>query len=159
MVQRNETISAFEKHVEFEMKSLRGKGLRQTIQEEVTALFAFFDEVCLDDFASAEMINDFFKRNVINRPIPDEMPEFIAECANKIQECLYNDDTTLEEILSKELYNDFLQNTLGIKDLRNEIINHVVSSTIFSMLITETLYDGIKAFVVSENLIMTTRVC
>ena len=154
MVQSNKTITGFEKHVQFELKSLRGKGLRQTIREEVTALFAFFDEVCLDDFTSAEMIIDFFKRNVINRPIPDEIPEFIAECANKIQECLYNDDTTLKEILSKKLYNDFLQNTLGIEDLRNEIINHVVSSTIFSMLITETLYGGIKAFVVSENLIM-----
>jgi len=154
MVQRNETISAFEKHVQFELKSLRGKGLRQTIQEEVTALFAFFDEVCLDDFTSAEMIIDFFQRNVINRPIPDEVPEFITECANKIRECLYKDDTLLKEILSKELYDDFLRNTLGIKDLRNEIINHVVSSTIFSMLITETLYSGIKAFVVSENLIM-----
>jgi len=154
MAQRNKTITEFEKHVQFEMKSLRGKGLRQTIQEEVTALFAFFDEVCLDDFTSAEMITAFFQRNVINRPIPDEIPEFITECANKIQKCLYNDDTMLEEILSKELYNDFLQNTLGIEDLRNEIINHVVSSTIFSMQITETLYSGIKAFVVSENLIM-----
>jgi len=154
MVQSNKTITGFEKHVQFELESLRGEGLRQTIHEEVTALFAFFDEVCLDNFTSAEMIIDFFQRNVINRPIPDEIPDFIAECANKIQECLYNDDTTLKEILSKELYNDFLQNTLGIEDLRNEIINHVVSSTIFSMLITETLYGGIKAFVVSDNLIM-----
>ena len=154
MVKNNEAINEFEAHVRFELDSLQGEGLRQTIHEEVTALFEFFGEKCLDDFTSAEMIIDFFQRNVIERPIPDEIPDFIAECANKIQECFYNDDTILEEVISKELYDEFVQNILGMEDLRNEVINHVVSSTIFSMLITETLYGGIKAFAVSENLIM-----
>ncbi len=154
MAQRNEAATAVENHIQFELQSLRGEGLRQTIQEEVTALFELFDEVCLNDVTSAKMIIDFFQRNVINRAIPDEIPEFITQCANKIQERLNKDDTKLEDILSRELYDQFVQNTLGIEDLRNEIINHVVSSTIFSMLITETLYGGIKAFVVSENLIM-----
>ncbi len=154
MTQHNERITAVENHVQFELQSLRGAGLRQTIREEVTALFALFDDVCLDDFTSADMIIDFFQRNVIHRPIPDEIPDFITECAKKIQECLYQDDTILKKVISKKLFDQFIQNTLGIENLRNEMINHVVSSTIFSMLITETLYGGIKAFVVSENLIM-----
>lgn len=154
MARSKKAKSVVEDHVQFEMDTLKGEGLKQTIQEEVSAMFSFLNEVSLNDFLSAEVIIDFYQRNVINLAIPQEIPQFVTECANKIHRSLDEDDTKLKEILSRELYDRFVRNTLGVESLRNEVISHVVSSTIFSMLITETLYGGIKAFAVSENLVM-----
>ncbi|MBF0101330.1 MAG: hypothetical protein HQK77_10530 [Desulfobacterales bacterium] len=154
MTQNQSKIDLLESHVQFEMELFQHDGLKETIGTEITALFEWFKNVSLNDVTSASDIENFFKRNVIERPITDEIPNFVSKCAKKIQETLQKNTTHLEDILSKNLYDKIVLNIYKMDTLRNEIIKQAVNSTIFSMLITETLYSGIKSFVLSENAIM-----
>jgi len=154
MTENQNRTDLLEAHVQFEMELLQNDGLTETIQTEITSLFEWFKEVCINDFTSATAIESFFRRNVVEHPINDEIPNFVTKCAKRIQESLKKNTTSLEEILPRDLYDKMIVNISKMEALRNETINQVVNSTIFSMLITETLYGGIKAFVLSDNMIM-----
>jgi hypothetical protein len=154
MAHNKKEIAALETHLQHELKTLQGDGLRQTINEEISALFEWLEEVSLNDFLTARQVQECFQRNVIELPISDEIIAFLTECAKRIHSCMGNDDTKLEGILTKEQYDKLIEKLIELEDLRNEIINQVVSSSIFSMVITNTLYGGIKEFIVSENILM-----
>jgi len=146
--------AAFEAHVQYELSKLKGDGLKNTINEETTALFVWFDDVCLKDFTNAKNTWDFFRRNVIEAPILDEMPEYLTECAKIVHSCMRKDPTKLKDIMPKKMYDKLVGSIIELTDLKKEIINQAVNSSIYTMLITDTLHAGIKDFVISENVVM-----
>ena len=154
MAPNKERIAAVERHLRHELKSLDGKRFRKKINEEISVLFEWFEEVSLNDFLNAGHMWKCFQRNVIDFPISDEILTFLTECTKKIHSCVRNDETKLEEIMPKEQYDKIIENLIDLEDLRNEIINQAVSSKIFSMMISNALYKGIKGFIVSENILV-----
>jgi len=154
MTQSKEKIAALEAHLKHEMSLLQGDGLKQTIDQEISALFDWFDEVCINDLISQEEAWEFFRRNIIEAPVPDEIPKFLEGCMKVIHSCMQNDKTKLDGILPKEQYDKLIEKSIEMKDLRKEIFNQTVQSSIFSMIISDVLYKGIKGYVVSENVVM-----
>ena len=137
-------------HVQFEMELMMGDGLKQTLEVEVLALFQWLKGISLKDITSASTVVDTFRRNAIERSVPASVPDFASRCAGRIRETLNRNTVRLEDVLSRELYDRMLENVFKMHGIRNEIISQAVNSTIFSMMIAETLYGGIKAFV-SDN--------
>ena len=154
MVRNKDRIAAFESHLQHELRSLDGKRLRKRLNHEISALFEWFEEVSLNDFLTAGLVWKRFQRNVIDFPISDEIVTFLTECTKKIHSCVRNDETRLEEVIPREQYDRVMENLIDLEDLRNEIIHQMVSSKIFSMMISNALYKGIKGFIVSENILV-----
>lgn len=154
MEHNKKKIAALDTHLQHESKTLQGDGLKQTIDEGISALFEWLEDVSLNDFLTARQVQECVQRNVIEPPISDEILAFLTECAKRIHSRMVNDETKLEGTLTKRQYDKLIENLIELEDLRNEIINQVVSSSIFSMVITNTLYGGIKGFIVSENVLV-----
>jgi hypothetical protein len=117
-------------------------------------LFEWLEEVSVNDFLTARIVWKWFQRNVIDFPISDEIFAFLTECSKKIHLSVRNDKTKLGDIIPKEQYDKLIENLIDLEELRNEIINQVVSRKIFSMMISNALYKGIKGFIVSENILV-----
>ncbi|MGK0291622.1 MAG: hypothetical protein ACI86H_003091 [bacterium] len=146
------TVAAVEAHLQHEMKALQGEGLKKTINEEVSALFDFLETISLNDLVTVSQIQGFFQRNVVNAPIPQEAIEFLTECAKKVYSCLEKDGTKLEDILPKEEFDKLVVDLIEMEDLRKDIIHEAISSSIFSMMITDVLFNGIKGFVSGDHI-------
>jgi hypothetical protein len=154
MARNKEKIAALERHVQHELKMLQGDRFKQRINEEISALLEWLEEVSLKDLFTARQVWECFQRNFIDFPISDEIPDFLTECAKKVHSCMRSDETKLEGIIPKEQYDKLTENLIELEELRNRIIKQAVSSSIFSMMISNVLYSGIKGFIVSENILM-----
>jgi hypothetical protein len=146
--------TAFESHLRHELKTLQRDRFKQRINEEISALFEWFEEVCLNDFLNADQMWRCFQRNVIEIPMSDETLVFLIECAKRIHSCMRNDETKLNGIIQKEQYDKIIENLIELEELRNEIIRKAASSSISSMMISNALYNGIKGFIISENILV-----
>ncbi len=154
MTQDKEKNAALENHLQHVLRTLQGDSLRETINEEISALFEWFDEVRLKDFINPQQAWEHLQRILLEPPISDETLAFLTECAKRIHSYLRRNETRLEGILPKDQYDELVENLIELEDLKNEIINQAVSSSIFSMMITNVLYSGIKGFIVSENILV-----
>jgi len=140
-----------EAHVRFEMERLREQRLPAMLAEEVAELFAWLGQVQLAQVVSADQVVDWIKRNVIERPLSSDLVGEIRENVLFVHEFLKNDDARVAALLPRTLFDQLVDNVTGLEDLRREITHQVISSSVYGVLISNVLYRGIKAFVLTEN--------
>ena len=140
-----------EAHVRFELERLRGERLPATLAEEVADVFAWLEHVRLAEVVSAAQVVDWIRRNVIERPISPELVGEIRENVLFAHEFLKNDDTRVAALFPRKLFDQLVDNVISLEDLRREITHQFISSSVYGVLISNVLYRGIKAFVLTEN--------
>lgn len=140
-----------EAHVRFELERLRGEKLPAMLAEEVADIFDWLGQVRLAEVVSAAQVVDWIKRNVIERPLSPELVGEIRENVLFVHEFLRNDDARVAALLPRQLFDRLVDHVSGLEDLRREITHQVISSSVYGVLISNVLYRGIKAFVLTEN--------
>ena len=140
-----------EAHVQFELRRFNADNLRATLEEEIAALFVWFDQVKLQEVVHAAQVTELITRNVVELPLSAEIVDFIQENAIIVLEFLQEDKTRVEEILPRPIFDQATATIGNLETLRRAIIHQVVSSSAYSMLIAHVLYHGIKGYVLAEN--------
>ena len=148
---KREKDELLEAHVRFELERLRRERLPATLAEEVADVFAWLGRVRLAEVVSAAQAVDWIKRNVIERPLSPELVGEIRENVLFAYEFLRNDDARVAALLLRTLFDRLVDNVSGLEELRREITHQVISSSVYGVLISNVLYRGIKAFVLTEN--------
>ena len=153
--QRDEIVkdkdAILEAHVQFELRRFSGEKLKETLQEEISSLFAWCEHVKVNDVVRSAQLTGWIQRYVIEMPISDELMDFIKENVVVVYEFLQDDQTRVDEILPRKLFDRVIEAAIGLEDLRRSITHQVVSSSVYTMLISDVLYHGIKSFVLTEN--------
>lgn len=140
-----------EAHVQFELKRWQARSLKKTVREEVGAALDWLAEVKLNEIASAEFVMDWVQRNVVDRPITPEVTDLIRRNVQATYEFLDTDATTVEEVVPRELYDRVIEVVIDLQALRRHVTHQLVTSSVYSMLIANVLYQGIKGFILTEN--------
>jgi hypothetical protein len=138
-------------HVRFELERYAGESLRDTVQEEISALFEWFGTVKLNAVATEAQVIDWLQRNIVSAPISDAALDSIQESVQVAFEFLQEDQTKLEDLVPRALFDRAAANVARMDSLRREITRQVVSSSVYTMLISDVLYHGIKGFILTEN--------
>lgn len=149
----NTTDAMLEAHVRYELQRLSRRHLKQTIKEEVGAALEWLAEVRINAVASEAEVLAAIRRNVIRMPIPAEVKTAMRENVALVYDALLQDTTTAEDLLSREVFDAIVEIIIGLEDLRGEITHQVVSSSVYSRLISNVLYHGIKSFLLTENVL------
>lgn len=148
------TIDAMlESHVQYELKRLSRQHLKRTVKEEVGAVWDWLGEVRINAVLSEAQVLDAVRRNAIDMPISDEMRAYIRENVALVYDALRRDATPVEDILTREVFDDMVTIIIGLEDLRGEITHQIVSSSVYARLISNVLYHGIKNFLLTENVL------
>ncbi len=138
-------------HVAFEMRRWQHDSLRATIGEEASALVTWLETISLIEIVSSEQVMGFVRRVVVDRPLAPDAIDSIRESVQVVFEMLGEDATPLEALLPRPLYDRIAANVISMDELRREITHQVVTSSVYTMLISNVLYHGIKDFMLSEN--------
>ncbi|MFN8475824.1 MAG: hypothetical protein U0822_26830 [Anaerolineae bacterium] len=142
-----------EAHVQYELKRLGRRNVKRTIREEVVAALEWLAEVKVNDIANAAQVMKSIQRNVIDRPLPDDFVDYIEDNARLVYQFLREDATRTEEVVPRYVFDRVVEILIGLKTLRLHITHQVVSNSVYSMLISDVLYHGIKDFVLTENML------
>lgn len=147
------TDAMLEAHVQYELKRLSSRHLKRTIKEEVGAALEWLAGVPINAVLSEDQVLDAVRRNVVRMPISGEVRTIIRESVALVYDALMRDTTAVEDLLSREVFDAIVEIIIGLGDLRGEIIHQLVSSSVYSRLISNVLYHGIKSFLLTENVL------
>ena len=150
MIDKQELLDA---HVAFELRRWQAEALRRLITEEVEALYAWLATVRLNDVVQPAPVIAFFRRTVVELPISPEAVDSIRESVQVVFELLREDATPIEAIAPRVLYDRVVESAIGMEALRREVTHQVVTSPVYTTLLSNVLYQGIKGYVLSENAI------
>ncbi|MBF0223853.1 MAG: hypothetical protein HQK76_00235 [Desulfobacterales bacterium] len=148
----NLATTLLEAHIEHELSRFKNGAFKQTVEEEVKSAFLWIKDLKLKDFVTPEMILGHIDRIVVKMPIPGGVPELAGETSRKVLTSSQNNETTLEDIILPKMVDDIVDKAVSLENARNELIHHVLSSSAYSYLISEVMYDGIKQYIFEENI-------
>jgi hypothetical protein len=141
-----------EAHVQFELRRWGDDSLRATVVEEVDALFTWLGPMRLEQLANPEQVLAIVERVVNESPISPLVVTMIEDAIKSAFAVLVHDSTPMADLLDRRQYDQMTEILVGMKELRREITRQVVSSSVYSMLVSHVLYNGIKAFALTENI-------
>jgi hypothetical protein len=141
-------------HLEYEIKQFKGKVFENHIDDNIIRLFNFFDTITIEEIIRKDNIVSLYKYYVIEQKTPVELHNIIIKEIKSIFDLLKNNDTKINELISKENFNELIKSISNMKEMRDNIIKQVASTSLYSMLISNIMYNGIKDFILAENILV-----
>ncbi len=138
-------------HIDYELQQYAPARLPAVIEEEVTALYTWLATVKVADVLPPPQLTAWLQRNVLQRPLPPEVIDFIQENLVVALELAQDDQTLVPTILPKGAYDRAVAAIGEMGELRRQIIHEIVRSSVYSRLVANVLYFGIKTFLVTDN--------
>jgi hypothetical protein len=138
-------------HLEYELAQYAPANLPRVVEGEVAALYAWLATVPVSQLLPPPVLTAFLQRNVLDRPLPPDVVDFVRENLVVALEIVQEDQTRLHELLPKPLFDRIVTGVAKESDMRRQVIGQIVSSSVYSRLIANVLYHGIKSFLVTEN--------
>ena len=141
-----------EAHVDHELNRFKADGYKQTIEEEVSAVFEWIKKIKLKDVMTPELILGIIRRNVVELPVAGGLTELAGEMSQKVLASRQNKKTSLEDIFARKQYDDIVDKVVSLKKTRDDSIRRLVNSSVYSQQISEVLFTGIKDYMLAENI-------
>jgi hypothetical protein len=140
-----------EAHVQHELQQYMPERLPQLVTAESDALFAWLRTVQVNEVVQPGQVSAWVQRSVLERPLPPEVVDFVQENVVVALELMQDDQSRVRELLPKDVFDHAVEVLANMDDMRRLIIHQVVSSSVYSRLVANVLYHGIKSFLVTEN--------
>ena len=141
-------------HVEFLLSRLQGEQLKQTIDRELTAIFAWGQGVTLNQIVDRPLLVGSIVRWVSSAPFNAELRCIVERCIVAGVQAELNNGANLTSLVPKQEYDKTITHFAKFEKIRMDIIRMILESPIYSELISDVLYHGIKDYVMTENVVV-----
>lgn len=145
-----------EAHTRWELEHLTGEGLRATIEAEVRAAFDWLGTCVVADVAPAAEVGGAVSRLVDGLPLTDELVGLVADVFLAARAVLVGSRTTPGDVFRLEDLEDVVRVCAGSDQVRSDLVGALTGSSAYHQLVAHVLYQGIKAYVLTENVFART---
>lgn len=142
-----------EAHVRFELSRWRGEGLAASVREEVDALFDWFAGVRVADLLPARETARKVRAVADSLEATDDLVELIADSLIAVRAALVDSDTVVSDVVDRRDLHALVDLVSRLDELRGRMIGAVTDNPAYHKLVAHVLYHGVKAFVLSENIV------
>jgi hypothetical protein len=138
-------------HIQYELEQYAPAQLAATVRQEITALYTWLGVVRVGDLLQPEQLLAWLRHIMVERPLPGEVLDFIHENVLIALELIQDEQAQFDTIVPRQVYDRLVDNLALMHDVRRQVTHRIVSSSVYSRLIANVLYHGIKSFLVSEH--------
>lgn len=138
-------------HVEHVMRNLSGDWLADQLALEIEALYERLQTATLSEILPPSRVAAYLVNLVQTAPIAPELRETIVAIGQALRRAENNKDVRLDHFISRSHYDRAVQQVAALDELRGQLIRSVMASPLYSGLISDVLYYGIKDYLLSEN--------
>lgn len=138
-------------HIQYELQQYTPERLPEVLADEVAALYTWLATIRVSDLVQPQQLAGWLQRNILGRPLPPTVADFIEENLIVALELVQDDQTHVQEILPKPVFDRAVAAVSQLGEMRREVIHEIVRSSVYSRLVANVLYFGIKTFLVTEN--------
>lgn len=145
-------------HIKFELDRLTGKKVDADIASTVDELWDWASGTTLNQLASAEIATDTVMRWVEEWYLPDTVTLLLGSLTKRLIHLPINQHTSLGDLVDDELREAGVELIVDMQRLREMFITQATDSPLYSMLISDVLYSGIRDYVASSSDAMSKKV-
>lgn len=138
-------------HVAFELQQWEGANLIAGMNSEIDALWVHLTKKKVNDIVQKQTIMDALDRNLKEIKLTKEEREYFVALYTKFHKEAIESDYAVKDFLSKKNYDKAVKKIVALKDLREDLIKRAVNNPFYAEMISDTLYNGIKNFMSSED--------
>jgi hypothetical protein len=139
-------------HVRFELQRWSTETRAEALREELEALL---------DWVCAQPVTALLPADAPGRvaalvselPVTDEMVAIVAEGAAAAREAVVTSELTFADLASSEQVEEMVAVLASWQEPRRRAVAAVTSSDAYTKLVAHVLYHGLKAYVLTENVI------
>lgn len=147
-----ETLQQLEQlQVKFLLDRLQGEGLVATITREAEAFYGWGNTATVSSVIDAEKLKQHISRLVKTVPFTAELRGIVVQAVITAVESDLNDSANLKTLVPKKEYDKAITHYATFEKVRMDIVRLILESPIYSELISDVLYHGIKDYVLKEN--------
>lgn len=140
-------------HVSFEMARWAGPEREQLLRDEFAALYEWLAGVRIGDVVTTDHLSAVLDRFVLDNPVDDETIAVMEQALVALHESALADQAPIGDLIGRPAYDELAATLIGMKEARSRITEQITSSEVYSELIAHVLYQGIKNYLVSENVL------
>lgn len=140
-----------DQHVQFTLKRLQGEGLAATVEREAAAIYAWGSATTLNQLLDVEKLKQHISRLVKTIPFTEELRRIVVQGVIAGVNSDLNDSANLQTLVPKKEYDKAISHYAQFERVRMDIVRIILESPIYSTLISDVLYHGIKDYVMTEN--------
>lgn len=149
MAKSEELLAA---HVAFELARFDDANLRASLAEELGAFYDWLRAAPVGALVNRRAALEVVRARLEAAETTAEGREFLEQFLRKTRVLLSSTHQRLDELLPSDLNERVLADVSGAERLRVELIRELVSSPIYTRIISEILFEGIKNFTLENNL-------
>lgn len=139
-------------HVAFHLEQLTGDHLATEIEEMLDFLLGWARKIKLADVVTPSMIKATVHKYAIDMEPGPGLPELVAQTARRLYQHPGHDQALIKDLLSDDAFQDLLDKSVDMEELRERIISETVNNPVYTDLISDVLYHGIRDFITQNPL-------
>lgn len=145
--------AVLEAHVRFELTRWSAASRQDTVTDEAEALLGWLGTVRLAELVPPEEATRAAAALAEDMALTDELLELAAVAVAAAHARLRSDGFAIAELVTKEDFDALVDVVVRMDAVRREAIDAVIESEAYTGLVARVLYHGVKAFVLTENVV------
>lgn len=138
-------------HIDYVMRKLSGDELRRQLALEVEAAFERMQTLTLAEILPAAKIEAYLVSLLQTAPITEAGKDTVIAIGQALRAAESNKSVRLNHFITRAHYDRAVQQIAALDELRAQIIRSVMASPLYSGLVSDVLYYGIKDYLLSDN--------
>lgn len=134
-------------HIAFTIEQLTGSGFQSLIEEHIDTALTDLKKLKLKDAVSAKQITSTALFYASEMEISPAIPELVGDIARRVYQHPGHDETRLEDLLEDQYFRDFARKISEMREARERIVHESIGNPMYSELIGDVLYHGIKNYI------------
>lgn len=149
----NANQEMFDAHVRFELERLSGEGLATTIAAQVAETFGWLDTVTLNDLSTPKTVTKIFLTYAATVELTPETAELVSGVVRGVHAAALTNKSRLRDVISEDSFEQVARSVARMDELRAAVTTQITTNEVYASLISHVLYQGIKNYLQSENVI------
>lgn len=151
----NEKASALlDAQVAHWLERLSEEEIQKTVEGEIKALHEWLQGVKAEELLSKDRVLASIQTVVLNREVDSEVVALIKAEIDRFAFADWLSEYKITDFVSRKDYDAIIEKSVELDSIRNEIIHHVLNSSVYTQLISDVSFHIIKQYVTEENIVV-----
>jgi hypothetical protein len=133
-------------HIAHTIDRLSGKALHSLIESEIDHAFAMGEKITLNQAVTRDMIKDTVRVYAVELELSGAIPELVGDIARSLYANPVFETSTLNELLPDEMFSEFLDKALEMRELREWLVHEAVANPVYSALASDIVMEGVRDY-------------
>lgn len=133
-------------HIAYLQAQLTGKSLQSLIETEVDHLLVMAEKIRLNEAVTRDMIKETARGYAVELELSGAIPELVGDIARALYAHPIHDSTSLGDLMPDELFAEFLDKILEMRELRERLVHEAVANPVYAALASDVVVEGIRGY-------------